>query len=323
MLVLRGRDGVAKAAQMLLQGQCLALPTETVYGLAADARNDQAVARIFSAKGRPTNHPLIVHIPSAEHLDDWATDVPTAARTLAAHFWPGPLTLLLKKSEHTSLVVTGGLDTVALRVPSHPLFLEVLATVATGLAAPSANRYKALSPTTAEQVVSGLDGHISAVLDGGPCEFGLESTIVDLTADVPRIVRAGPITQAMLEEVLGRAVDAPTEHDAVVPGNVRAHYQPRTPLRKLALSELAREDLAPGAAGFIVYSSQVAARLTAMGVAESALCRLPENAAAYGKQFYAALHQMDQLGAKTLFVEEPPRGDDWSAVNDRLKRALG
>jgi L-threonylcarbamoyladenylate synthase len=300
----------------------VALPTETVYGLAADASDDDAVAKIFSAKGRPKNHPLIVHIPSAEHLDHWAAEVPPAARTLAANCWPGPLTMLLRKSKHASLVVTGGLETVALRVPSHPLFLEVLASVNTGLAAPSANRYKHLSPTSAEQVVGGLAGRISAVLDGGPCEFGLESTIVDLTRDVPRIVRAGPLSRQLLEGILGGPVEMPAEHDAIVPGNVSAHYQPRTPLRVLALDRLTRADVVNAEPGFIVYSKQVAAQLAVLGVADRVVYQLPENAAGYGKQLYAGLFALDQLGLGVLFVEEPPVDDDWAAVNDRLKRAL-
>jgi L-threonylcarbamoyladenylate synthase len=321
--VLLGKDGVVKATQLLQQGDCVALPTETVYGLAADASNDEAVAKIFEAKGRPTNHPLIVHIPSVEHLDVWAREVPESARMLAEICWPGPLTLLLKKSANTSLVVTGGLDTVGVRVPSHPLFLEVLASVNTGLAAPSANRYKALSPTSADQVVQGLEGRIAAVLDGGPCEFGLESTIVDFTTDIPRIVRAGPLSKQMLEEILGAPVEMPEEHDAIVPGNVQAHYQPKTPLRVLSEEDLTGDASRLAESGFLIYSSEMSYRLAYRGVEDSAIIQLPADADGYGQQLYASLHGLDRHGMKFILVEKPPTHDSWSAVNDRLRRALG
>ena len=201
-LLLNGDEAVNQAVQLLQQGECVALPTETVYGLAADAANAQAVDKIFAAKGRPKNHPLIVHIPDVSHLEKWAADIPATAYALAEQFWPGPLTLLLKKAPHVDGVVTGGLDTIALRVPAHPLFLSVLAQLDSGLAAPSANRYKQLSPTIAEQVSKGLQGRIAAVLDGGPCAHGLESTIVDLVSDLPRILRAGPITKQQLDVAL-------------------------------------------------------------------------------------------------------------------------
>jgi L-threonylcarbamoyladenylate synthase len=321
--VLRGKDGVARATQLLQQGDCVALPTETVYGLAADASNAEAVAKIFEAKGRPTTHPLIVHIPSAKHLDVWAREVPASARLLAEQCWPGPLTLLLKKSEHTSLTVTGGLDSVGVRVPAHPLFLEVLTLVNSGLAAPSANRYKALSPTSADQVVQGLDGRIEAVLDGGPCEFGLESTIVDFTSEVPRIVRAGPLSKQLLEDIIGSTIEMPEEHDTIVPGNVQAHYQPRTPLRILTEDDLTGDTRHLEQSGFLVYSSEVSGRLAYKGVEDTAVYQLPADADGYGRQLYASLHSLDQLGLKTILMEKPPVYDSWSAVNDRLKRALG
>ncbi|XOV82383.1 MAG: L-threonylcarbamoyladenylate synthase [bacterium] len=323
VVVLRGHEGVAQAAQLLRQGECVALPTETVYGLAADATNDAAVEKIFHAKGRPKNHPMIVHIPSADYLEEWAIAVPSAARRLAAACWPGPLTLLLKKSPKTSLTVTGGLQSVALRVPSHPLFLDVLQQIATGLAAPSANRYTQLSPTTAEQVIKSLQGYISAVLDGGPCEFGLESTIVDFTQATPQILRAGPLSRGQLEELLGQAIDMPAEHETAVPGNVRAHYQPRTALRVLAAEDLTGSKIVSSTSGFVIHSDAAAISLAATGVADKVICHLPAAARDYGKALYSALHYLDQLGLKTLFIEQPPVDDNWAAVNDRLKRAVG
>lgn len=320
--MLRGSEGVARAVELLHQGECVALPTETVYGLAADASDDDAVGKIFAAKGRPTNHPLIVHIPSAEHLDHWATDISSSARLLAEACWPGPLTLLLRKSASTSYAVTGGLDTIGLRVPAHPLFSAVLVAFGSGLAAPSANRYKALSPTSAEQVVDCLDGRIAAVLDGGPCEYGLESTIVDLTGEVPRIVRAGPLSRQQVQAVLGCPVEMPEEHDVIVPGNVRAHYQPRTPLIMASLEEMTGESL-PANAGYMIYSAQARARLLALGLAPDEILQLPTDPVGYGKQLYASLHALDQLERDVLVVEQPPTEENWAAVNDRLRRAVG
>lgn len=324
MLLLQGSEGVGQAAELLRHGECVALPTETVYGLAADAADDAAVAKIFEAKGRPTNHPLIVHIPSPEHLDQWALDLSPAARLLAAQCWPGPLTMLLKKSEKTSDVVTGGLTTVGLRVPSHPLFLEVLSQVNTGLAAPSANRYKQLSPTTAQQVIDSLEGRISAVLDGGPCEHGLESTIVDMTSDVPRILRAGPLSRKYLEELLGQSVEMPLVHNAIVPGNVSAHYQPRTPLRLMTRDEISvyvTQQPVSARIGLMVYSRQLVSGFAAAGLTQSTVLQLPEDSAAYGQQLYGSLHLLDQQDMDTLLVEKPPADEAWSAVNDRLTRA--
>ena len=200
---------------------------ETVYGLAADAANDDAVRKIFEAKGRPADHPLIVHIPEVDHLERWAIDIPDLAFQIAEQFWPGPLTLLLKKAPQVSSVVTGGRDTIALRIPEHTLFREILKQANLGLAAPSANRYKKLSPTTADQVIKGMRGRISAVLDGGSCEFGLESTIIDLTSERPTIVRTGPITRASLERQIGCEFDQPESHNVAVPGNVAATLSAR------------------------------------------------------------------------------------------------
>lgn len=304
----------------------MALPTETVYGLAADACDDVAVTKIFSAKGRPTDHPLIVHIPSSDYLDHWATDISPAARLLAEHCWPGPLTMLLKKSAQTSYVVTGGLDTIGLRVPSHPLFLQVLSQLKTGLAAPSANRYKQLSPTSAQQVIDGLDGRIAAVLDGGQCEYGLESTIVDMTHEVPRILRAGPLSREYLEHILGQTVEMPLMHNAVVPGNVSAHYQPRTPLRLLTRDELddyVKQEQVSARIGLMVYSRQLVSDFNAAGFTLGTVLQLPDDPAAYGHQLFGSLHLLDQQEMDTLLVEKPPVDEAWSAVNDRLKRAAG
>jgi L-threonylcarbamoyladenylate synthase len=316
-------EDLDEAARLLRAGRLVAVPTETVYGLAADARNPEAVRGIFAAKGRPSNHPLIVHLPDASHLSRWAVDIPGAAWRLAEAFWPGPLTLLLPKAPEVPGEVTGGRPSIGLRVPAHPVMHALLLRLDGGLAAPSANPYQRLSPTTAGQVLAGLDGRIDAVLDGGPCDVGLESTIVDLTGlaagDLPRIVRAGPITRAQLEAALGAPVDFPEHHGVAVPGNVAVHYRPGTPLRMFAADTLrARLDALPDDARIaLAHSSDDLP--TSPGVI--ATLRLPADKPGFARALYAALHALDQAGADAIWLERPPEGEDWRDVHDRLSRA--
>lgn len=317
--LLSGVNAVNDAAQLLLQGECVALPTETVYGLAADAADPEAVGKIFDAKGRPRNHPLIVHIADVSQLPSWAKDIPESAYKLAAAFWPGPLTLLLKKADLVNNTVTGGLETIGLRVPSHPLFLAVLQASGKGLAAPSANRYKQLSPTISEQVVAGLNGRIAAVLEGGACEHGLESTIIDLVSDTPRVLRAGPITQVELEAVLGVPVAFPEQHIEVVPGNVKAHYQPNTPLTIVSSALLAQQLDGASNTHYVVWSNELVSASKALESKQYTV--LANNAAQYGKALYATLFHIDKLGFTRIVVEKPPCAAEWRAVNDRLSRA--
>ena len=321
--LLAGDDSVLQAVKLLREGECVALPTETVYGLAADASDINAVDKIFKAKGRPKNHPLIVHIPNISHLQQWAKAIPKNAYLLAEHFWPGPLTLLLNKADNVPDTVTGGLDTIALRVPSHPLFLAVLMQLNKGLAAPSANRYKQLSPTIAEQVMQGLNGRIAAVLDGGPCEHGLESTIVDLVSPKRRILRAGPITQQQIQTVLGENVETPKSHKEIVPGNVKAHYQPNTPLR-IATTEqfsLDIDTLNQQNCHFIAYSPLLIEKLKSAKLPPSRWSQLENDAAQFGSQLYVTLFQVDNMKAQQIIIEQPPQDSVWDAVNDRLSRA--
>lgn len=311
---------IAEAVRLLRAGRLVAVPTETVYGLAADAAQPQALRAIFAAKQRPANHPLIVHIAGAAQLERWARDIPDAARRLAAAFWPGPLTLLLHKAPTVPGQVTGGRDTIGLRVPDHPVLLRILQTLDGGLAAPSANPHKRLSPTSAEQVLSGLDGRIDAVLDGGPCAVGVESTIVDLTGARPRILRAGPISRAQLEAVLGVAVEFPEQHDAAVPGNVAVHYQPLTPLYLFERDALAarlrgKRDDTPIV---LVHHGDLPVD-TAHGLLRA--LRLPEDKAGYARALYETLHAADGLGAAAIWMEMPPPQEDWRDVRDRLGRA--
>lgn len=317
-------EDIDEAVSLLRGGHCVAVPTETVYGLAADASNPKAVRGIFAAKQRPTDHPLIVHLPSAEHLTHWAREIPDAAWSLAKAFWPGPLTLLLAKAPHVPAEVTGGRASIGLRVPAHPVMLRVLTLLDSGLAAPSANPYQRLSPTTAEQVLEGLGGRIAAVIDGGPCAVGLESTIVDLTGPVPRIVRAGPITRHQLEEVLGCTVEFPQQHDVAVPGNVAVHYRPGTPLHVIDTDTLRTRLVSLPTASRIALAHfsddlPIPAVGPDTGIAEAV--RMPADKPGFARVLYSTLHALDHVHADAIWLERPPSGEDWSDVHDRLSRA--
>ncbi|WP_199671185.1 L-threonylcarbamoyladenylate synthase [Salinibius halmophilus] len=322
-LLLSGDQGIQQAVKLLQQGECVALPSETVYGLAADAMQPSAVNKIFAAKGRPANHPLIVHIPHVSHVARWARHIPAQLDQLSEAFWPGPLTVLVEKKPEVPNEVTGGLDTIALRVPAHPLFLEVLRSIDTGLAAPSANPYKKLSPTIAEQVDYGLHGRIAAILDGGHCDFGLESTIIDLVSDTPRILRAGPISRQQIEAVLGCPVELPEEHVEVVPGNVKAHYQPATPLIVLSTSELLRqlEVLEGQSCELVIWSQTAKDHCLEMSFDAKRIRVLDNDAQGFGRELYLTLHKADQDHMSQIILEAPPTDEAWRAVNDRLSRA--
>jgi L-threonylcarbamoyladenylate synthase len=313
-----------EAVRLLRAGKLVAVPTETVYGLAGDAANPAAVAAIFAAKGRPTHHPLIVHLPSGERTTRWARDIPPAAWRLAEAFWPGPMTLLLHKSEAVSDAATGGRDTIGLRVPAHPVLRQILVELDGGLAAPSANPYQRLSPTTAEQAMQGLGGRIDAVLDGGPCSVGLESTIVDLIGAVPRIVRAGPITRKQIEDALDAPVEFPEQHTTAVPGNIAVHYQPLTPLYVIAneslRSRIAQLD-ANARVAVAYHSPDLAADIAHHANAIIAREQLPLDKAGYARALYSVLHALDRSGAEAIWLERPPTAEDWRDVHDRLSKA--
>lgn len=306
---------LSQAAALLHQGKLVAVPTETVYGLAADATNAAAVRQIFSAKGRPADHPLIVHLPDITALEQWAKDIPHAALTLAEAFWPGPLTLLLKKADHVDSCVTGGLDSIGLRVSAHPVLLTLLKSAQLAVAAPSANPYKRISPTSAAQVFATMQGRIDAVLDGGECEFGLESTIVSLVGERIQVLRAGPISVAALEAVLGCPVESPEQHDVKVSGNVAAHYQPHTALYCLSPQALL--------ARLQTHQSQKVAVLSfnPLPVAPFWHYQMPDNALDYGRALYKQLYLADQSGAELILIETPPTDPSWQAVHNRLMRA--
>ena len=303
---------ISKAAQALLSGHLVALPTETVYGLAADATNPEAVARIYSVKGRPSDHPLIVHISNADLLDRWALAIPSYARLLANNFWPGPMTLVLKRTELAKDFITGSQDTVALRIPGHQVALEILSSFEAGgglgVAAPSANRFGRVSPTTSQAVSSELSDYLDdedVIVDGGESQVGLESTIIDCTGSNPRVLRPGAITSEMIEQATGLAV-VESGSNIRVSGSLKSHYAPAA---KVVLDETAE----PGD-GLIAMSGEQ----TPAGVVRLAS---PETLAEYAKELYAALRKADDLKLSRV-VAITPSGEGLAvAIRDRLDRA--
>ena len=308
-------EDLARAAELLKRGELVALPTETVYGLAGDAANPDAVRRIFAAKGRPPDHPLIVHLPDIESLADWACQIPDSAHKLAEAFWPGPLTMILKKNAAVADVVTGGQDTVGLRVPGHPVALKLLRRFGGGIAAPSANRFGRISPTTADHVISEFEHQntVAAVIDGGPCEVGVESTIVDFTGPVPRILRPGMIDAQSIASVLGTEPELAGEQEGPrASGRLASHYAPNTRLELVHTEALAWPD--PDAAVLAM------ATLSDPGGFKT-WKTLPDNPALYARGLYAALRELDASGATRILVQHPPQTTSWAALIDRLKRA--
>lgn len=301
---------LARAVAALRAGEVIGLPTETVYGLAADAGNATAVARIFALKGRPTEHPLIVHIAGAEQLPRYARTVPEAARRLAAAFWPGPLTLILPRQPGVLDAVTGGQDTVGLRAPAHPLAQQVLRAFDGALAAPSANRFGRISPTCADHVRAEFGDAVPCVLDGGSCTVGIESTIVDLTAAPPRILRPGDIRREQIEAVIGPVTMGVSAASPRASGTLEAHYAPRTPLRMQPRHAITA---APAAA------QQVLA-LDGLPEGSSGMA-LPADPLGYARGLYAALRELDARNSALIVVETPPPESAWLAILDRLQRA--
>ncbi len=330
-----GHQGVARAAAHLASGGLVAFPTETVYGLGALAADGRAVAKVFAAKGRPRGHPLIVHLPSAAFLWEWADEEaqesagvdPERVEALARRHWPGPLTLVLRARPEVDRGITGGQDTVALRVPSGPVALELLAAVGAPVVAPSANRFGRVSATRAEHVLDEFpDLDEVLVLDGGSTELGLESTILDLTGQEPRLLRPGALTP----DELGVAPPAAGRADGLssprAPGGLQRHYAPATPLRVVPAGEL--EQLARGRRGIIARRPPRGevphAVFTAGGAAPAGTARwlvLPTDPVGFGRELFAAVRHLDALGLEEVLVEEGPQGAEWLAVRDRLQRA--
>ena len=311
---------VGRAADMLRAGELVVFPTETVYGLGADASNPLAIAKIFAVKGRPADHPLIVHLPDASHLDRWALDIPEAAHELAIAFWPGPLTLILKRQSSVSDAVTGGQDTVGLRVPNHPLALQLLREFKGGVAAPSANRFGHISPTTAAHVREEFGDAVAMILDGGPCAVGIESTILDLSGSEPRILRPGMLDTEAIGAVLGRCPEFGGQPNAPrVSGSLEAHYAPRTPLQLIAaadLEEAARQALDAGR-----RIAVLAAQPVARSHENLAWCPVSADPTQFAHDLYARLRELDAMGCDLILVAAPPADEAWRAVTDRLRRA--
>lgn len=307
---------VARAAEVLKRGGLVGFPTETVYGLGADASSKEAVARLYAAKRRPAAHPVIVHFADAAAAFAWAREVPAGARKLAAKFWPGPLTLVLKRSPKAGDFVTGGQDTIGVRVPSHPVAQALLTAFGGGIAAPSANRFGAISPTSAVHVRSDLGGDVEVVLDGGPSEVGIESTIVDLSSAQPVLLRPGKISRLELEEVLGEPVSERRPDSPRHSGGLERHYAPRTPARLVPPHELDREIARLGARVAVLAFSRPDERVDYW-------LRMPREPLGYAQRLYAALRELDGAGCEAILVEAPPETPEWAGVRDRLERAAG
>jgi len=315
---------VTRAAALLRAGRLVAFPTETVYGLGAHALDARAVRSIFEAKGRPSFNPLIVHVPSAADAAPLVRAWPTTARLLAEAFWPGPLTLVVPKSEVVPDVVTGGLDSVAVRVPSHPVARALLVVAGVPVAAPSANRFTGVSPTLAAHVVASLGDRVDAVLDSGACEVGLESTVVDLTGSRPRLLRPGGVSAEALRRVVGALDEAHVVQDEgarLSPGLLSKHYAPQGETRLFTRKDLARAlaGVPAGARVGLVLRSEEA--MADDRVVVRAL--LPDEPEGYGRGLYAALHEVDAAGCTHVLIEAAPADESWAAVRDRVERAAG
>lgn len=312
-------ETIKQAAKCLQRGGLVAFPTETVYGLGADARNPEAVKRIFAAKNRPENHPLIVHLASIEQLNDWAQDIPDMAFKLAQHFCPAPLAFVLKKRPDVSETVTGGQNTVALRIPNHPVALELLRAFGGGIAAPSANRFCRISPTQAQHVADELGDDVDMILDGGACQIGVESTIIDLSGDKPMLLRFGQITRSELETVLQTDVfipDSLSQTTVRTAGMMAIHYAPTTPAKRCTsemLATLLKDENQK--VGVLTCGS------TILSTQNCTVISLPANPVIYAQNLYAKLRELDALHLDLILVEQPPQGEAWQAINDRLGKA--
>lgn len=310
---------LAAAAAALRRGELVAFPTETVYGLGANGSDPAAVRRIFAAKGRPADHPVIIHVRDAAMAWRWAGDVPPAARTLAARFWPGPLTLILPRANHVSDVVTGGQGSVGLRVPDHPVARALLQAFGGGIAAPSANRFGRISPTRAEHVRAELGDAVAIVLDGPAPRVGVESTIVALTGPEPMLLRPGFVTAEQIEAVLGQPLARAQGNAPRASGTLPSHYAPTTPLRLVASDELAATVAALSRAGQRV--AVLARQAAPVALHELPWIAAPPDAGGYAHDLYANLRALDALGGDCIVAEAVPNDDTWLAVADRLRRA--
>ncbi len=325
---------IHEAAALLNAGELVAFPTETVYGLGADAENPGAIARIYAAKGRPSNHPVIVHLAPGSDPAYWVRELTDDARTLIDAFWPGPLTLILKRADHVPSAVSGGQDSVGIRCPSHPVAQVLLAAFSTlrdghgGVAGPSANRFGHVSPTTAQHVRDEFGSSVH-VLDGGAAQVGIESTILDLSRGFPALLRPGHISALDIANVIGDMPRLPDGSDSTTPrasGTLKAHYAPRTPLSLLPFSSL-ENLLMAHASGSDASGKKLAlvARISSAGAWADAsnvhFIAAPENPQSYARELYSLLRALDRADVERILIEMLPESLEWSAVNDRLGRA--
>jgi L-threonylcarbamoyladenylate synthase len=330
-MILDGRDAasIAAAAQALYQGDLVGLPTETVYGLAAAAANDGAVAKVFAVKGRPADHPLIVHVADAAGVAHFASEVPAFAQQLIQAFWPGPLTLILPRRADVGAAAAGGQNSIGLRCPSHPvahaLLLACRALGVQGVAAPSANKFGRVSPTTAKHVQSELGPEL-LILDGGPCEVGIESTIIDCTRGAPVLLRPGAITREQVQAACGLRLLDREELDAPAPrasGTLESHYAPHAKVRLMnagalqAALDVLGKDIDGGKATIAIYARAI----LRTPAAKVLYRRMPDDAAAAAQQLFAVLREFDAQGVTLIWVETPPDTPEWEGVRDRLQRA--
>ena len=307
---------IARAVKLLKDGGLVAFPTETVYGLGADASSAQAIARLYAVKRRPADHPVIVHFDGADRAFAWAREVPEAARTLAKRYWPGPLTMILKRSSLAHDFITGGQDNVGVRVPAHPVARALLAAFGDGIAAPSANRFGHISPTTAPHVRTDLGDDVDLVLEGGPSEVGIESTIVDLSRGTPVLLRPGKISAAELEAAIGQPLGTSASDVPRHSGSLERHYAPRTPAKLVPAHELDRELSRLQDKVAVLAFSRPDERV-------SYWLRMPRDPLAYAHRLYAALRELDSADCQAILIEAPPDAPEWAAVRDRLRRACG
>jgi L-threonylcarbamoyladenylate synthase len=305
-------EEIKHAAELLRSGKLVAFPTETVYGLGANALDADAVARIFDVKGRPNTSPVIVHVGEPQMVTTVAASLPETARLLAEKFWPGPLTFVLPKTPAVPDIVTAGLLTVGVRMPAHPVALALIRAAQVPVAAPSANRFTQLSPTTAEHVRQGLGNRVDYILDGGPCEVGIESTVLSLAGNVPVLLRPGGISRHRIEEVIGPIVTLQHSGEGphASPGMHPRHYSPRTPVLLIDNGQVPKE----GSGAYLQIS--VAPRHSV-----SEVIRMPGNAGEYAASLYRVLHELDAKGYDWIAVEIPSQAPEWEAVLDRLHRA--
>ena len=307
------------AVQALRDGDLVAFPTETVYGLGANAQNPAAVRKIFEAKGRPMSHPVIVHLDSPKFLHRWVCEVPAVAAKLAERFWPGPMTLVMPRAANVHDIVTGGQDTVAIRVPSHPMAQQLLTAFGGGIAAPSANRFGRLSPTRAEHVRDELGDAVRMVLDGGESQIGLESTIVACAGDKVRLLRPGAVTAGQLREVAPDLIIGADAFSSRVPGSLPSHYAPTTPMSIVPSGEIDAQAAAASSGGKRI--AVLAQRLPLKSHAYVTWVNAGRRPEQYAHDLYANLRALDTAGCQQILVQDVPEGERWDAVRDRLLRA--